>query len=142
MKKYTYLVVVLLLTFLETSVNAQEKEKPDPQFKEMYFENSELERVTSRMVDEEFVYLVIETENAIGEVVNMTVDEEDGDFIYKKTFMSVNYPISFKLKENVQKLKLIVYKDEIKKHRKIKEKTEKNKLKKEAKEAKEAKKEE
>lgn len=120
MKQFKFLIpVILALVTITTS--AQEKEKPAPEFKELYFTNRYDERITELRVEDEFVYMVVETANAIGEKVTISLDEEDGNYIYKKKYVSVNHNIEIKIKKNIQKLKFIIYNSSLEKHRKIKE---------------------
>ncbi len=126
MKQFRILTTVFLI-LVTTALSAQKKEKPSPEFKEMYFENMDGERITSARVEDKIVYLVVETANAIGEKVKLRLDEEDGDYIYQGKYLSANDEIEFKIKSEIQKMKFIIYNESIKKHRKLKEKAEQSK---------------
>ncbi len=126
MKQFRILTTVFLI-LVTTALSAQKKEKPSPEFKEMYFENMDGERITSARVEDKIVYLVVETANAIGEKVKLRLDEEDGDYIYQGEYLSSNDEIEFKIKNEIQKMKFIIYNESIKKHRKLKEKAEESK---------------
>ncbi|WP_109435535.1 hypothetical protein [Aquimarina sp. AU119] len=121
MKQFKFLILIAL-ALVSITVSAQEKGKPRPEFKEIYFVNRYNERVTELRVEDEFMYMVVETANAIGEKVTLSLDEEDGDFIYKGKYVSANDDIKLKIRKNIQKIKFIIYNSALKKHRKLKEK--------------------
>ncbi len=124
MKQFKFLVLVAL-ALVNVTVSAQEKEGPRPEFKEIYFVNRHNERVTELRLEDKYMYMVVETANAIGQKVTINLDEEDGDFIYKGRYVSANDDIKLKIKKNIQKIKFIIYNSSLKKHRKLKEKAKK-----------------
>ena len=64
------------------------------------------------------VYMVIESENAIGKKVVITMDEGE-DYFYKKEFLGAGSSFKIAIKENTQKIKLIIYNPSNKKHLKL-----------------------
>ena len=95
---------------------------PDPEIKDIYFTNREGEKVEQVTYDDKFVYMVVETKNAIGEELVLELDEEDGEFIYKKTFMTANSKLEFDIKKDIERIKFIIYNPGKKKHVRIREK--------------------
>ena len=69
----------------------------------------------------------METRNRRGEKASLTIDKEDGDFIYKNKYLSVGYELKVKVKNDIHKIKLEVFDPTNKKHQKIKKKSERRK---------------
>jgi len=130
MKKFQFLLLAIIAIINTGVIHAQKKEKSALKFKDAYFENQNNEKITERHLGEEYIYLVLETQNAVGKKVTIDVDEEDGDFIYKRKFLSVNYNIQVKIKNNIHKIKLEIFDPANKKHQKFKKRTEKKRKKK------------
>lgn len=103
-------------------MSAQEKIETEPQFIGYYFINRNNEKIEKVTTTDKFVFLVIETSNAIGEKVTLTFDEDEGDWIYKNKYISPNSSIGFKIKGDFQKVKFKIYNSKNKKHKRLKEK--------------------
>ncbi|MGB0886120.1 MAG: hypothetical protein ACPGR5_06820 [Chitinophagales bacterium] len=112
--------------FCVSVIKAQEESKAEPQFIAYYFMNSKQEKLTTVSYSERYVFLVLETKNAIGEKVTLSLEEDDGDYIYKNKFLTTKNSARFIIKKDIQKIKFIVYKESKKKHKRLREKAEAN----------------
>ncbi len=119
--------ITLLLTIL-ISLNSCALFKPaknegEPQFKDYFFTDKEGNKITGSVKPSlKYIYLNIITENAIGEKVNLNLDqgETETDYIYRGEYL--NKGLSFKVRKDVEKVKLHIYDADNKKHRALKEK--------------------
>ncbi|MEZ5009961.1 MAG: hypothetical protein R2753_17560 [Chitinophagales bacterium] len=119
----TRLLLTIILLLLSTSiVCAQENTAPEPHFIGYYFTNRNNEKIEDLYMEDKFTFLVIETSNAIGEKVVLTLDDNDGEWIYKNKYISTNSSIRFKIKDDFQKVKFKIYNPKRNKHNRLKEK--------------------
>lgn len=117
---------IITIVLLSMSCFAFAQETPEPFMKEIYFENKEGQRIEDAVsISEKFVYLVIVSENAIGEKVVLKMDEDE-EYIYKRKFLAGGSSVKFKVKHDIQKVKLTIFNTNIKKHRRRQAKTLKN----------------
>jgi len=122
---FQFLVIACILLVSTSTLNAQENNTPDPEFKGYHFENREGEKITGSVTyRDKVVFLVLETANAIGEEVILEFDEKDEDYIYKRNYIVPGKPVSFKIKKNIQKEKFVIYNPNKKRHRRFKKKAE------------------
>lgn len=124
MMKIKSLVFLVISTLSIFTAKAQEENKPEPEFTGYYFLNSKNQKVTKVTSSEKYVFLVIETVNAFGEWVTLSLDEDDGNYIYKNKYLNTKNGIRFKIRKNEQKVKLIVFKEGNKKHQRLKKEAE------------------
>jgi hypothetical protein len=114
--------LLLLIVSITTSVKSQIGN--GPYLDEIYFMNRSGEKIKGTVsVDEKIVYMVIESKNAIGEKVVLTMDEGE-DYFYKKQFLGAGSSFKILIKENTQKVKLTIYNAHKKKHVNRREKIE------------------
>lgn len=120
MKNYTLLSILLLcFTF---SLHAQEVAKPD--IDRIYYINQAGETIEGDIsVEEEFVYLIIESRNSIGKDVLLTLDEDE-EFFYEDKLLLGGSSVTFPITADVQQVKLVLYNPRIKKHYKKRKKLE------------------
>tara|TARA_B110000091_G_C13545093_1_gene362076 strand:- start:344 stop:604 length:261 start_codon:yes stop_codon:yes gene_type:complete len=75
---------ILLLLILIVTITANAQKDNEPLLKEIYFTNRAGEEIPGKVkVSDKWVYMVIESTNAIGEKVVLKMDE-DGEYFYKK----------------------------------------------------------
>ncbi|MGB0882011.1 MAG: hypothetical protein ACPGSO_03580 [Vicingaceae bacterium] len=110
---YRYIIFILISFF---SITATAQKENSPELKEIYFTNKVGEKITGTVkVEEKIVYMVIESANAIGQKVVITMDEDE-NYFYKNNFLSGGSSFKIKIKENTQKIKLEIYNPRINKH--------------------------
>jgi len=116
-------MLTMLMCLNSCSLFKSVKNEGDPQFKDYYFTDKEGNKITGSVSPSQgYIYLNIITENAIGEKVNLNLDDDETeiDYIYKGTYL--NNGLSFKVRKNIEKVKLHIYDAAKKKHRDLKEK--------------------
>ncbi len=74
---------------------------------------------------EKYFYLVIISENMIGEGATLGIEEEDEEVGYIHKGVYLGKEIRFKIRRNKQKLKMYIYDPKNKRHRRLKEKAKK-----------------
>jgi hypothetical protein len=117
------LLLTLLLSLNSCALFKPVKNEGEPQFKDYYFTDKDGNKIEESVKPSmEYIYLNIITENAIGEKVNLNLDDDETeiDYIYKGKYL--NEGLSFKVRKDVEKVKLHIYDDSKKKHRHLKEK--------------------
>ena len=120
MKCSLLLILLISITFLAT---AQEELKAE--YKDVYFTNRAGEKLGENIsLEEKVVFMTIETANAIGEKVVITLEEGE-DFFYKKKYLHGGDVITIYLKSDLHKEKFVLYNPTVKKHVKRKTKQEK-----------------
>ncbi len=128
-KQKRTIILLLLPIFLGGCSGFQKavKREGEPRFIDYYFTDKYGKKITQQVSPKKkFIYLVVITENAIGEGVTLTMNEKsETDFIYNGTYISDK--IHFKIKNNKQKLKLDIYNRKKRYHRYLKEKSMKSK---------------
>lgn len=111
MKKSILLLVVLII-----SISANAQKDSEPELKEIYFTNKAGEKITKSVtVADKMVYMVIESADAIGERVVLTMDKDESYF-YKGKFLGEGDSIKILIKKDIQKVKLVIYNPNKKKH--------------------------
>lgn len=119
----TLIALVFLLLFSSCALFKPIKNQGDPQFKDYYFSDKDGNRIEGSVSPSlGYIYLNIITENAIGEKVNLNLDEDETeiDYIHKGKYL--NKGLSFKVRKDVEKIKLHIYDGQNKRHRRLKEK--------------------
>lgn len=120
MKKY--FILILLFSFSHKILWANKKEK-EPKFKSVYFTNAKGDSISSISISEKFVYLVVVSKNAKGEKASIKITEEDEDeFIYKKQYLTLGSKISFRIRKDIQKIKIHLFHSHNKRHQQLKQK--------------------
>lgn len=115
------------MLLIPSTINAQKKDKPAPEFIDMWIENENFEKIDERdTTTDQIIYIVMETRNRQGEKAALTIQEEDGDFIYKNKYLTLGYKLEIKVKSDIHKIKLEVFDADNKRHQRIKRKSEKN----------------
>lgn len=117
--------VLMIFLLNVTMTNAQKSIDPEPQFVGYHFTNRHNEKIEKVVGQDKYVYLVLETTNAIGEKVILNFEEID-DYIYKNKYIVANSSVNFIVKKDIQKVKFEIYDASKKKHRKLKFKLENN----------------
>ena len=117
--KYFVLSFCLVLLF---SIAGYAQSNPEPEIKDIYFTNRTGEKVEEVTYSDKIMYMVVETRNAIGEQLVLELDEEDGEFIYKREFMTANSQLTFDIKKDLERIKFIIYNPSKKSHVRIKAK--------------------
>lgn len=113
-QKMNKTILLQFMLLLSITINAQKDSVP--QLKEIYFTNKLGEKITGTVsVSEKMVYMVIVSANAIGEKVVIKMDEGE-DYFYKKEFLGAGSSFKIAIKENIQKVKLVIYNAHKKKH--------------------------
>ena len=116
--------LILLPLFLFLSLSSYAQNELEPELKEVYFIDKNGERIEGSVSpDEGFIYLVIVSNNAIGEKVNITMDENESYF-YKKQYLKEGSTIKIPISNDQEKVKLVIYNAAKKKHYKLKMKAE------------------
>lgn len=119
MKKQTLFFLILCFGL---SLRAQVEAKPD--IDRIYYINQAGEKIEGTIsVEEEFVYLIIESRNSIGKDVLLTLDEDE-EFFYGKDLLLGGSSVTFPITADVQQVKLVLYNPKIKKHYKKRKKLE------------------
>ncbi len=121
-KKRKILFVFFALFFLGAcSVFKPVKNQGEPRFTGYFFEDRDGNDITGEIVSpkQKFVYLVVLSENSIGEKVDIDLDNPI-DYIYKGNYLTDK--MHFKIRHNREKLKLYIYDRKNKRHRRLKEK--------------------
>ncbi|NQX98228.1 MAG: hypothetical protein HRT73_10160 [Flavobacteriales bacterium] len=107
---------ILLLFIFIITITANAQKDNDPQLKEIYFTNRAGEKITGKVkVADKWVYMVIESANAIGEKVVLKMDEDE-NYFYKRKFLGEGDSIKILIKKDIQKVKLVIYNANNKKH--------------------------
>ncbi len=116
------IVLILLSLFLGgCSVFKPFKNQGEPRFIDYFFEDKEGNKITKPVSPKQkFVYMVLLTENAIGEKVTLDLEGKAIGFIYRGTYLNDKMP--FKIRYNKEKLRLYIYNYKNKRHRRLKEK--------------------
>lgn len=97
------------------------KNQGEPRFIDYFFMDKDGNKITKAVLGKQkFVYMVLLTENAIGEKVTIDLQGDLSNFIYKGTFL--NDKMHFKIRHNKEKLRLDIYDDKNKKHKRLKKK--------------------
>lgn len=118
--------ISLLALLLGLCLSLHAQEKPEPHFEEYYFLDKKGERLEGSVtVDEKYIYLVIVSSNAIGDKVVLTLDKDE-KYFYKKDLLLGGTSVKFPIKSDIEKIKLVIYNPNKKKHVKLKAKTEAN----------------
>lgn len=107
-------ILVLLITIMSSAAIAQND--LEPQFIDFYFTDKAGEKITGSVtVADKLVFLYIITENAKGEDVVLTMDEDE-EYFYKKQFLAGGSSVKFPVKKDIEKVKLVIYNPGNKKH--------------------------
>ncbi len=85
-------VVFLIAVFFLTSCSIFKpvKNQGEPRFLGYYFSDRDGNKITGQVSPKQkFIYLIVETENAIGEKVTIQMDEKsETDYIYKGRYLA------------------------------------------------------
>ena len=122
-KMHMLIALTIMMCLNSCALLKPVKNEGEPQFKDYYFTDKDGNKITGSVTPSlKYIYLNIITENAIGEKVNLNLDDDETeiDYIYKGTYLSEG--LSFKVRKDVEKVKLHIYDDGKKKHRRLKEK--------------------
>lgn len=121
-KNNVVFIFFLSLFFVSCSVCKPIKNQGEPRFTGYHFIDKDGKKITGSVTPEqEYIYLVVLSENAIGEKVTIDMDKNtETDYIYNGAYVSEK--LRFKICNNEQKLKLEIYNSNNKRHRKLKEK--------------------
>lgn len=115
-------IFLLALLSFGLLTDAQENEKTD--IKSIYYINQAGEKIEGDIdLEEEFVYLVIESSNSIGKEVLLTMNEGE-EFFYENQLLLSGSSVTFPITEDIQKVKLTIYNPRSKKHFKKRKKIE------------------
>lgn len=127
LKNNLLLAFFLSLFFVSCSVCKPVKNQGEPRLTGYHFTNKDGKKITGSVTRaQEYIYLVVLSENAIGEKVTIAMDEKtETDYIYNGAYVSEK--LRFQICNNEQKLKLEIYNSDNKRHRRLKEKAMKNK---------------
>ncbi len=127
--KTSYYISLFIFTFLPLLINAQTEKSEELKFIDLYYENSNHERMKGLKKKDRIIYLIIETKNGIGKEVSIEMNEEDPDVIYKNRYITVGDSFNYIIKKDRDRLKFRVFNLKNKKHLRLKRKrngTEKN----------------
>ena len=122
-KMNIHLILTFLLSLNSCALFKPQKNQAEPQFKDYYFTDKEGNRIEGSVRPSmKYIYLNIITDNAISEKVNLNLDNDktEIDYIYKATYL--NEGLSFKVRKDVEKVKLHIYDAGKKNHRRLKKK--------------------
>lgn len=121
-KNNVVFIFFLSLFSVSCSVCKPIKNQGEPRFTGYHFIDKDGKKITGSVTPEqEYIYLVVLSENAIGEKVTIDMDKKtETDYIYNGAYISEK--LRFKICNNEQKLKLEIYNSNNKRHRKLKEK--------------------
>ena len=122
MSLYRILTVCFFLSIFNSQTFSQEVDSIAPEFVEIYFSDKSGDRITSITMDEKYYFLVVVSKNAIGEKATITLEEEDGEILYKGKYYAPSDTFSFKLKSDTHAEKIIIYNDQIPRHKRRKSK--------------------
>ncbi len=117
-------IFISLISIID--IQAQKKEKPDPEMIEAYFtdkDNNRLGEDISLTHSDGYIYMYLVTRNAIGEKVTIDLDDDDTGYIFKREYLTANSKIKFKIKNDLNKIKLVIFNPNKKKHLRIKART-------------------
>ncbi len=130
MFNYNYrriLVVIITIwlsaIFLESCSNVNFLNQGKPHFVDFFFTDENGNKIDSYYAaskNDNYIYLVIITENAIGKEVTLEIDDNDPGFIYDNQY--INGKVRFKIEQDEQQLKLYIFDYKNKLHRQLKEK--------------------
>lgn len=126
--KSSVLLIFCLSIFVScSSVCKPIKNQGEPRLKGYHFTDKDGKKITGSVrPTQEYIYLVILSENSIGKKVSIAMDEKtETDYIYDGTYVSEK--LRFQICNNEQKLKLEIYNSNNKRHRRLKEKAMKKK---------------
>lgn len=129
MKKQTILFFWCCLVGLNAcSVLKSAKNKGEPKIVDFYFMDKDGNRISEVANTEDFVYMVVHTENILGKEISITLREKDDDtaFHYIHKNKLVGDTLHFKIRSNEEKVKLEFLNTDKKRHRRLLEKAERN----------------
>ena len=123
-KQIHQLFLFILLLFSSISF-AQKKDNTlqKPVIKEIYFEdrnNNKIDENRRITLADEFYYLVVVSTNAQGEKITIKMDEGDEPVIFRGKYIGTYESFNFKIKEDIERIKLTIYNSNIKRHQKLK----------------------
>lgn len=110
--KITLLILFILFTVQQLSA----QEKTAPHFEEYYFLSKKGEKIEGSVsVGQKKVYLLIISSNAHGEKVILTMDKDE-NYFYKRTLLLGGTSVKFPIKKDVEKIKLVIFNPDKKRH--------------------------
>ncbi len=118
------IVLVLLLPIFLTSCSLSQKpvKQGKRHVKDFYIEDENGNRITSLKPNQKFFYLVVLSENIIGEKAILELDEEDKEVGYIYDGIYLTDKIELRIKSNKHRIKLYIYNPKSRYHRYLKEK--------------------
>lgn len=121
-KSNVLFIFFLSLFSVSCSVCKPVKDQGEPRLTGYHFTDKEGRKIKGDVNPaQEYIYLVVLSENAIGEKVTIAMDEKaETDYIYNGAYVSEK--LRFKICNNQQKLKLEIYNANNKRHKRLKEK--------------------
>ncbi len=130
MKKHIYLIKVTILLFLLplflggcSIFKCSTKKEGKKRIIDYYISDKDGNRI-SKIQPPNYFYLVVVSENMIGEEATISIEEEDEEvgYIYNGIYLGDKIHFKFKIKNDKQKLKLYIYNPQNRYHRYLKEK--------------------
>lgn len=129
--KYTRILLLAFCTFLSAcSVFKTAKNQGEPHFSDFYFMDENGNRVETMSIYKRFVYMVVYSENLIGETISIKLNDDDTTMNYICKGKLIDNRVDVAIRHNKEKIKLEFFNPKNKRHQRIKARTERRKNKK------------